>query len=51
MTTLSKYAELCEVAAEDETNTFNICIDENMTCEDIVQKILDIADDAIESAK
>ena len=38
-----KYAELCEPAGEDEPNTFNVNITGNMSKEDVVREILDIA--------
>ena len=41
---LFQYAELCEPAGEDEENAFNVEITEDMTREDVKQKILDLAD-------
>ena len=38
----SKYAELCEPAAEDEENSYNITITDDMSREDVIEKILNI---------
>ena len=40
----AKYAELCELAGEDEKNAFNIEITKDMTREDVIQKVLEFAD-------
>ena len=41
--TMAKYAELCEPAGEDEENAYNVTITENMTRDDVIKKILEIA--------
>ena len=38
-----KYAALCEPAGEDEENAYNITITEDMTRDDVIKKILEIA--------
>ena len=39
---LVKYAEFCEPAGEDEENTYNLTISENMSKDDVVEKVLKI---------
>ena len=39
---LINYAGLCEPATDDEENAFNIIITEDMTIDDVMQKVLDI---------
>ena len=46
---LEKYAELCEPAGEDEENAYNLDIDENMTRDDVIKKLLDIVENAYSS--
>ena len=41
---LIKYAELCEPAGDDEENAFNISITEDMTRDDVLAQIMDIAE-------
>ena len=38
-----KYAALCEPAGEDEENAYNITITEDMTRDDVIKKIVEIA--------
>ena len=42
MKTLFKYVEFCEPAGVDEVNAYNLTINENMTPEEVVQKIFTI---------
>ena len=41
---LIKYAELCEPAGDDEENAFNVSITEDMTRDDVLTQIMDIAE-------
>ena len=38
----TKYAELCEPAGEDEERAHNVTISENMSKDDVVEKVLEI---------
>ena len=42
MKALFKYAEFCEPAGVDEVNAYNLTVNENMTPEDVVQKMFTI---------
>ena len=46
---LIKYAALCEPAGEDEENAYNLDIDENMTRDDVMKKLLEIVRKAYSS--
>ena len=43
MNVLIKWAEMCEPAGEDEVNAYNLDITGDMTKEEVVQKVLEIA--------
>ena len=43
MNVLIKWAEMCEPAGEDEVNAYNLDITADMTKEEVVQKVLEIA--------
>ena len=46
---LIRYASLCEPAGEDEENAYNLDIDENMTRDDVMKKLLEIVRKAYSS--
>ena len=41
-TMMEKFYDLCEPASEDEKNAYNIDITEDMSVEDVVNKVLEI---------
>ena len=43
MNVMIKWAEMCEPAGEDEVNAYNLDITGDMTKEEVVQKVLEIA--------
>jgi len=48
---LIKFAALYEPAGEDEENAYNVEITEDMSREDVIQKILDIANNLDKKAR
>ena len=51
MRVLVKYAEMCEPAGDDEENAFNVTISEDMSKDDVVNKVLEIVNNLDKKAR